>query len=140
LASESIDVACISGLLDHMTSPAMVSEEVYRVLKPGGKVLVVAPARYDIDYWQRLLFPWQSWFRPASSEAIEPRRFTARRLRRQFARFIEHRIYKRQLRRSMVPHLWRWLPLGLLERLMGQVLVLKAFKPVDTIKLARLAA
>jgi hypothetical protein len=30
-----------------------------------------------------------------------------------------------------VPRAWRWLPLSLLERLIGQELVLKAFKPVS---------
>jgi hypothetical protein len=29
------------------------------------------------------------------------------------------------------PHLWRWLPLPLLERLLGRVLVIKAFKPLS---------
>jgi hypothetical protein len=57
--------------------------------------------------------------------------YSARGLRRLFGRFVEHRIHKRQLRRSEVPHLWRWLPLPLLERLMGHVLVLKAFKPLS---------
>ena len=31
-----------------------------------------------------------------------------------------------------VPHLWRWLPLPVLERLMGKILILKAFKPLST--------
>ena len=57
--------------------------------------------------------------------------FSRRGLKRLFGRFGEHRIHKRQLRRSDVPHLWRWLPLPLLERLMGRVLVLKAFKPLS---------
>ena len=52
-------------------------------------------------------------------------------LRRLFVRFTEHRIYKRHLRRSETPHLLRWLPLPLLERLMGRFLVLKAFKPLS---------
>ena len=58
-------------------------------------------------------------------------RFRARQLRRLFCGFVEHRVYKRQLRRGDVPHAWRWLPLPLLERLMGRVLVLKAFKPLS---------
>ena len=57
LESSSIDVVCVSGLLDEVADPHAVVNEVYRVLKPGGKVLAVTPARYDVDYWSRLLFP-----------------------------------------------------------------------------------
>jgi hypothetical protein len=39
-----------------------------------------------------------------------------------------------------VPHLWRWLPLPLLERLYGHFLVVKAFKPLSAATAAQLAA
>src|SRR5262249_17976620 len=109
-----------------------VAEEVYRVLKPGGKILAVTPARYDVDYWQRVFFPWPYWWRrqPFTNDSSHAR-FTARGLRRLFNRFAEHRVYKRPLRRSEVPPLGRWLPLPLLERLLGRVLILKAFKPLS---------
>ncbi len=130
LETSSIDVVCVSGLLDEVADPNAVVNEVYRVLKPGGKVLAVTPAHYDVAYWSGLLFPWLRWFHPNRSP-VPAGRFSARRLHRLFARFVEHRVYKRQLRRSEVPHVWRWLPLPLLERLMGRVLVLKAFKPLS---------
>jgi SAM-dependent methyltransferase len=129
LEAASIDVVSLSGLLDEVADPQAVVAEVYRVLKPGGKVLAVTPARYDVDYWSSRLLPWMRWFSPAP--ATPPARFSARRLRRLFGGFVEHRVYKRQLRRSDVPHAWRWLPLPLLERLMGRVLALKAFKPLS---------
>jgi ubiquinone/menaquinone biosynthesis C-methylase UbiE len=136
LESASIDVACVSSLLHDVEQPQAVVEEVYRVLKPGGKVLVVTPAYFDIDFWYHTCFFWQRWL-PTSSRAQVPaggRRtaFTGRKLKRLFSRFVDYRIHKRQLRRSEVPHIWRWVPLSLLERLMGRVLVLKAFKPLST--------
>jgi SAM-dependent methyltransferase len=130
LEAASIDVACISGLLELVPDPRAVLDEVYRVLKPGGKVLAVTPARYDADFWYRLCFFWQRWFTRQPADPPTPR-FSARGLRRLFGRFIEHRVHKRHLRRSEVPHLWRWLPLPLLERLLGRVLVIKAFKPLS---------
>jgi SAM-dependent methyltransferase len=130
LEGASIDVACLSGLLEVVPNPQAVIDEVYRVLKPGGKVLAVTPARYDVDFWYRLCFFWQRWFTRGSPPPATAR-FSGRRLRRLFGRFVEHRVYKRHLRRSEVPHLWRWLPLPLLERLLGRVLVLKAFKPLS---------
>jgi SAM-dependent methyltransferase len=130
LESSSIDVACVSGLLQEVAEPQRVVEEIYRVLKPGGKVLAVTPARYDVDYWWHVFFPWQRWL--AGRHHREPAmRFSSRGLRRLFGRFIEHRVYKRHLRRSEVPHIWRWLPSPLLERLLGRALILKAFKPVS---------
>jgi SAM-dependent methyltransferase len=131
LESASIDVACLSGLLEVVPEPAAVIEEVYRVLKPGGKVLAVTPARYDVNFWYRVCFFWQRWL-PRAATPAGTTCFSGRRLRRLFGRFAEHRVYKRHLRRSEVPHLWRWLPLPLLERLMGRVLVVKAFKPLSS--------
>jgi SAM-dependent methyltransferase len=131
LESASIDVACVSGLLEVVANPQAIVEEIYRVLKPGGKVLAVAPARYDVDFWYRVCFWWQGLFRKRVPATEGPVRFSGRKLRRLFGRFIEHRIHKRQLRRSEVPHLWRWLPMPLLERLFGRALVVKAFKPLS---------
>jgi SAM-dependent methyltransferase len=130
LDGATIDVACISGLLHETDDPAAVVEEVYRVLKPGGKVLAVTPARYDVDFWFHACFPWRRWLR-RRRPAVSPVRFTGRGLKRLFRRFIDHRVHKRQLRRSEVPHIWRWAPLPLLERVMGRVLVMKAFKPLS---------
>jgi SAM-dependent methyltransferase len=140
LESASIDVACLSSVLPDPCNSRVV-EEVYRVLKPGGKVLAVTPAKYDVDYWYRLCFPLVHWLRGCKEEdATVGARFSARRLKKLFAPFVEHRVSKRHLRRSEVPHLWRVLPLPLLQRLLGRVLVLKAFKPVAAAKSIRLAA
>jgi SAM-dependent methyltransferase len=142
LESSSIDVACLSGLEHEFTAPSEFLDEVYRVLKPGGKVLAVVPARYDVVFWSR-------WWRlgerlagpslPINSDPCtiggllspQAHRFRGRELRQLFHRFQEPRLYKRHLRRAELPHLWRWYPLSLLERLMGRLIVLKAFKPVS---------
>jgi SAM-dependent methyltransferase len=129
----SVDVVCLSSLHHGIDHPEAVIEEVYRVLKPGGKVLAVTPARYDVDFWARTCFFWYHWLagRTRRHPVSAHHRASAGQLRQLFHRFTEHRIRKRQLRRSEVPHLWRWLPISLLARLMGRVLVLKAFKPLS---------
>lgn len=129
LESASIDVVCVSEILQWVDDPAGVVEEVYRVLKPGGKVLAVVPSRYDVDFWCKRWFFWQRRLGRSRLDEVQPR-WSARRLRQLFRSFVEHRIHKRQLRRSEVPHLWRVLPLPLLERVLGRSLVLKAFKPL----------
>jgi SAM-dependent methyltransferase len=132
LEANSIDVACISGLLQDVTEPHRVVDEVFRVLKPGGKVIAVTPAKYDVDYWRSIFFFWERWLEPHARDVTHAeRRFTGRRLRRLFQRFEIHRISKRQLRRPELPHLWRLWPMPVLERLLGRVLVLKAFKPLS---------
>jgi ubiquinone/menaquinone biosynthesis C-methylase UbiE len=140
LDGSSIDVVCLTELLQVVEDPQAVVAEVFRVLKPGGKVLAVVPARYDVDFWCKRWFFWQRWLRRRPGPNPAGSRFSARRLRKLFGHFIEHRIHKRQLRRSEVPNLWRVLPLSLLERLMGRVLVLKAFKPLGSALPAQAAA
>jgi ubiquinone/menaquinone biosynthesis C-methylase UbiE len=141
LPSASIDVACLTGILEAVAEPQAVIDEVYRVLKPGGKVLAVTPSKYDVDFWYRLCFFWKRWLGSRRWAKQPPKvSFSGRRLRRLFGRFIERRIHKRQLRRSEVPHLWRLLPLPLLERLLGHALIIKAFKPLSTALPAQAAA
>jgi SAM-dependent methyltransferase len=126
---DSIDVVCLYGLLHEVEQPAAVVAEAYRVLRPGGKVIAVLPARYNARFWLDACYPWRRWLRHDPPDAGR-RAFTARGLRRTFAAFAEHKVYKRHLRRLHLPHLWRFLPLPLTERLCGQFLILKAFKPL----------
>jgi len=139
LESSSIDVVCVSSFMQEEGDPQAVVREIYRVLKPGGKVLGVIPAKYDVDFWFSLCFPWTRLFvkrRPPTDGA----KYSRRRLKKLFRGFIEHRIHQRQLRRSDIPHIWRWAPRPMMERMMGRVLVLKAFKPVSAAIAAPLAA
>ncbi len=137
----SIDVVCLVGLLPEAPDPRAVVEEVYRVLKPGGKVLAVVRAHFDIDYWRYRFLPWSRWLEARQGRGgAAACGCSARALRRLFGRFGEARVYKRHLRRGEVPHLWRWLPHPLLERLLGRMLVYKAFKPLSTAMNVHLAA
>jgi SAM-dependent methyltransferase len=137
LEPSSIDVVCLTGVVHDEPEPAALIDEIYRVLKPGGKVLAVLPAHYDVDYWRRYLALGDHRMEtapgvPAGLLARGGQRYRSRDLRQLFHRFSEPRTYKRHLRRSEVPHVWRWLPLALLERLMGRLLIFKGFKPVSS--------
>jgi ubiquinone/menaquinone biosynthesis C-methylase UbiE len=147
LESASIDVVCLTGLLHETNEPTPIIDEMYRVLKPGGKVLAVVPAHYNIERWNQVLHLGN----PRSSEELArhanagllaqtARRYKSRQLRHLFHRFHEFRICKRHLRRAEVPHLLRWLPLFVLERLAGRLLVFKAFKPVSAARVEKVAA
>jgi SAM-dependent methyltransferase len=130
-ADGAFDVVAWNALYPPGADVAPLVDELYRVLKAGGKVIGLFPARYDAGYWQDVLLPLQHlyWRRPADPTSAP--KTTAKDLRRLFARFGDHRVKKRHLRRSELPHLWRALPLAVLERLIGRVLVVKAFKPLS---------
>jgi SAM-dependent methyltransferase len=106
---------------------AELAAEAFRTLRPGGKVIAVLPAWFNVARWQDLLMPWRTWFHgPAPRD-----RFRAAEVRAAFAAFQTVKVYKRHLRRSELPYLWRWMLLPVLERVMGRFLVVKAFKPLD---------
>jgi SAM-dependent methyltransferase len=125
------DVVTWNALYDPQPPDPARVDELFRVLKAGGKVIGLFPARYDAGYWQDLLLPlqWLYWHRPA--DPTTGAKTSGRRLRALFGRFHQFRVAKRHLRRSELPHPWRVLPLVLLERLLGRVLVFKAFKPLS---------
>lgn len=130
-ADGTFDVVAWNALYDPAPPDAARIDEVFRVLKSGGKVIGLFPARYDAGYWQDLLLPlqWLYWRRPA--DPTDGTKATARRLKRRFSAFAKPTVGKRHLRRAELPHPWRVLPLFLLERLIGRVLVFKAFKPLS---------
>ncbi len=130
-ADGAFDVVSWNSLYDTAEPDALRIEEIFRVLKPGGKVIALFPARYDTAFWQSKFLPFARlyWRRPPDP-ATAPKT-SARELRRNFAQFTEHRVAKRHLRRGELPHAWRILPLMVLERVMGRVLVLKAKKSIS---------
>lgn len=136
-ANDSKDVVCLSAMSSPIQPLAPVIDEIFRVLKPGGKLLAALPAKYDAGFWKSFWFPWRRLFvdRP-EDEAL----YSTRRVKRLFATFSEPRVLKRHLRRSEIPHIWRWMLLPLLERIMGRYLVIKTFKPVGASLSLRAAA
>ena len=134
-ADGAFDIVVLNALYETV-EVAKFSEELFRVLKCGGKVIGLFPARFDAGFWQDLLLPYQQWFWRRPGDPTAAPKTTARRLRRAFARFEEHKAYKRHLRRSELPHICRVLPLVVLERVFGRVLVFKAMKPISAARAA----
>lgn len=123
------DLAYLNLLHAPANNLAETVAELYRVLKAGGKLFALVPARFDVDRWQRWLLPYRQLYRDSSDPLTGPK-MTARELRRICAGFEGFAIQKRHLRRSELPHLWRLMPVSLLERIAGRVLALRATKPV----------
>lgn len=121
LENASVDVVHLDGLVHEMHGPSAIVQEIYRVLKPGGKVVAVVPARPR--RWQTLRNPRPFHLGLGSTE-----------LKRLFLpHFIEHRRLRRHMRRREIWWGYRWLPKQWLERCLGKFWILKAFKPVHVI-------
>lgn len=135
-ARGAFDLAYLNALHDPADPDrlARTVAELYRVLKPGGKVFALFPAKYDAGYWQDCVFPLQHWYWRRPADPTSGAKHTAHGLRHLFGRFTDPQVGKRHLRRSELPHAWRPFPLTILERLLGRVLVLRAFKPLTAVR------
>ena len=127
-ADGAFDVAVVNAL--HDPAADTLPDELFRVLKAGGKVIGLFPAYYDAGYWQDLVLPLQHWYWRRPPDPTSAPKKTRAQLVAAFARFTGHAVGKRHLRRSELPHPCRVLPSAVLERLVGRVLVFKAFKPL----------
>jgi SAM-dependent methyltransferase len=125
----SFDLAYLNLLYTPPQDLDLRIREIHRVLKSNGKIFVLAPARYDAGFWQRVFTPWRTWAL-GDGQLTTQHRYSARGLRRALPQFQNVDIAQRHLRRSELPYLWRSFPVSLLQRFMGRVMVFKGFKPL----------
>lgn len=142
----TFDVVYTNGVIHHTPNTQSVIAEILRVLKPGGKAIVMVYAENSLHYWRKLvgeqgLINGKLATRSMGdvmSETVEisdagarplVKVYTARRLRAMFSAFEDVSIVKRQLTPPEVPRLLAWIPVDRLGRIAGWNLVLKARKP-----------
>ncbi|MDD5757817.1 MAG: methyltransferase domain-containing protein [Desulfobulbaceae bacterium] len=146
----SFDVVYSNGVIHHIPNTKRVVEEIYRVLKPGGKAIVMVYALNSRHYWQKLVIDEglkknlleESSMGEIMSSTVEISKkgakplvkvYTGKKLRTLFndAGFRGLDICKCQLTPEERPFLLRWMPLGLAGKLMGWNLVIKGLKPLQ---------
>ncbi len=142
----SFDVVYSNGVIHHTPNTQRVVDEIYRVLKPGGKAIVMVYAENSLHYWRGLVLELglkQHLLESFSMGEIMSRHveitendarplvkvYTRQRLGKLFARFERSSIVQRQMVAAEVPRRLCWVPLPLLGKIMGWNLIIKAHKP-----------
>jgi ubiquinone/menaquinone biosynthesis C-methylase UbiE len=141
----SFDVVYSNGVLHHTPNTVAVVAEIRRVLRPGGRAIVMFYAEGSLHYWRQLV--WEigvkqgrldresmgeimsrSVERTANDARPLVKVYTRLRLRALFKDFVNIAIEQRQLLAEELPSVLRWtLPAS--ERRLGWNLIVKATKP-----------
>jgi len=144
---DMFDVVYSNGVLHHTPNTRDVVREIRRVLKPGGRAIVMMYAENSLHYWRNLVWAiglkeqqlQQYSMGEIMSRAVERsdnasarplvKVYTKARLRHLFEGFDDIHIVQRQMVSAEVPRLLTRVPLASLGRLMGWNLIIKARKP-----------
>ena len=141
----SFDIVYSNGVIHHTPNTQHVVDEIYRVLKPGGKAIVMVYAENSLHYWRGLVTELglrQHLLETFSMGEIMSRHveitendarplvkvYTKQRLHNLFSRFGRTSIVQRQMVAAEIPRSLSWIPLPLLGKMMGWNLIIKAQK------------
>ncbi len=143
--SDSFDLVYSNGVIHHTPNTPRMVAEIFRVLKPGGRAIVMVYAENSLLYWRNLV--WNNGLKHGDlathsiadimSRSVERagndarplvKVYTKARLRALFSRFADLHIVQRQISPELVPRGMRRL-LPTVERLAGWNLIIKARKP-----------
>lgn len=138
--SNFFDCVCSMGVLHHVPNPEMAVHEIFRVLKPGGRLIVMVYHRNSALY--RLGFSLKSLLGKQTIQQLvneydgvgNPKGevYSTSELRYLLSQFEQLQMFAGYLRRGMVPIIGRFIPISLLrlfERQWGWFLYAKGIKP-----------
>lgn len=150
----SFDMVYSNGVLHHIPNMHRVVQEIFRVLKPNGRAIVMVYAENSKHYWENIIYGegvkkgliHKYSVGEIMSRAVEisdekntakplVKVYTRDRLRSMFHDFEDIRIHQCQITRPelagsrLIPKLLKNMPLSWAEKMMGWNLVIKARKP-----------
>jgi SAM-dependent methyltransferase len=144
-SENSFDLVYSHGVLHHTPNTAAVVREIYRVLRPGGRAIVMVYAENSWHYWRKLVWLFgvkegvletlsmgEIMSRSVERSANEARPlvkvYTRSRARALFKDFERVDIVQRQLLAEEVPAVLKW-TVPFTDRVLGWNLIVKAVKP-----------
>jgi len=145
----TFDLVYSNGVLHHTPNTRDVVAEIRRVLKPGGRAIVMMYAENSIHYWRNIfyvvglrdgeLLQWSPGdimsrvVERSDNAAARPlvKVYTKRRLAKLFRGFTDISIVQRQMVHDEVPRVLSYIPVRYLATIMGWNLIIKARKPVQ---------
>jgi glycosyltransferase involved in cell wall biosynthesis/SAM-dependent methyltransferase len=145
LPDDAFDLVYSNGVLHHTPNAFLMIEEMYRVLRPGGRIIVMVYAENSLHYWRRIVYARgvkEGQLDGSSVGAILSRSvenagtdarplvkvYTRARLGRMFGRFSDVTVLQRQLCPEELPRPVRPLRAAI-ERFAGWNLIVKGNKP-----------
>ncbi len=145
----TFDLVYSNGVIHHTPNTSKVVADMFRVLKPGGRVIIMVYAENSWHYWYQLVTRIgiqqgdlanhsMGWVMSGTVEISEHGQrplvkvYTKPRLRQLFkdAGFRSISIVQDQMVEGELPSRLSWIPLPFARRLMGWNLIIKASKPV----------
>jgi ubiquinone/menaquinone biosynthesis C-methylase UbiE len=140
----TFDLVYSNGVLHHTPNTATAVGEIHRVLRPGGRAIVMMYAENSLHYWRQLVWSFgvkerlleqvsmaeimsRSVERSANDAKPLVKVYTKARLKALFKDFSSTGIVQRQLLPDELPRLLKW-TVGFSEPLLGWNLIIKAAK------------
>ena len=143
--NDTFDLVYSNGVIHHTPNTRRTVAEIFRVLKPGGRAIVMVYAENSLQYWRNLVWYYgmksgdlatrsmadimsRSVERTGNEARPLVKVYTKPRLRALFSDFTGIEILQRQISPELVPRRLRMF-LPLVERMAGWNLIIKARKP-----------
>jgi ubiquinone/menaquinone biosynthesis C-methylase UbiE len=140
----SFDVVYSNGVLHHTPNTKVVVREIHRVLRPGGRAIVMLYAENSLHYWRKVVWGFgiqqglldrasigEIMSRTVERSANEARPlvkvYTPERARALFSAFSDVGVIQRQMEPYELPRALRW-AIRRIERRFGWNLIIKASK------------
>jgi glycosyltransferase involved in cell wall biosynthesis/ubiquinone/menaquinone biosynthesis C-methylase UbiE len=143
----TFDLVYSNGVLHHTPNTQAAIQEIGRVLRPGGRVIVMMYAENSLHYWRTIF--WTMGLREGQlrrysmgelmSRVVERsenasahplvKAYTRPRLKALFEAFTDIEIAQQQIERTAIPRHMRWMSRSLAGSMMGWNLILKGNKP-----------
>lgn len=144
-ADNTFDFVYSVGVIHHTPNTKTLIDEIYRVLKPGGRTMAIVYAENSLHYWRNLVYELglkKNLLATCSVGEIMSRHveitennakplvkvYTKPRLSKLFNKFKRLHVCQRHMTKAEVPSMLRWLPLSWLGQLMGWYLIVTARK------------